>query len=74
MDIGRQVRRYRAEPVTSPVPGEAPAPHEPAPHESALPGPALPEPAHPEPAHRELVADVVSEDAPRTREVTEAPA
>lgn len=31
MDIGREVRRYRAEPLTSPVPGEAPAPVEQAP-------------------------------------------
>jgi hypothetical protein len=30
MDIGREVRRYRAESVTSPVPGEAAAPEEPA--------------------------------------------
>ena len=28
MDIGREVRRYRAEPVISPVPGRAPAPAE----------------------------------------------
>jgi hypothetical protein len=30
VDIGREMRRYRAEPVNSPVPGEAPAVREPA--------------------------------------------